>query len=90
MGDFSEFDVPDYWYEEEERLFDHLLGGDTFLGNDPELQDMFDTAYFDPDATTEDRYMAREDIRDYLLDEYGIDFDQYFDWEGWRDWYEAA
>lgn len=31
-----------------------------------------------------------DQIQDYLYDQYGENFDDYFDWDDWRDSYEAA
>lgn len=31
-----------------------------------------------------------DQLQDYLYDQYGENFDDYFDWDDWRDSYEAA
>jgi hypothetical protein len=51
---------------------------------------MFDLAYFDQDVSHDVRENAREWLDEYLADEYGFDFDDWFDWEAWRDAYSEA
>lgn len=86
----TDFDIPDDWYGSEERMFDRLVGGNDELGNDYHLQDLFDDALFNDDLTSDERSSAYEELVDYLYDEYGIDFEQSFDWEDYREWYDSA
>ncbi len=34
--------------------------------------------------------MAMDSLKEYLWDEYGVDFDDVFDWDDYRSHYEAA
>lgn len=83
------YDTPDDWYSTELVLFDQLINGNEDIGSDYRLQDLFDDALFNgfETLTPEERSDALDELRDYLWDEYGIDFDQEFDWESWREWY---
>ena len=85
----GDYDVPDDWYSTEETLWEILVGADSELGNDQQLQDLFDVAMFDPQATPEERAAAYEDLVSTLWEEYGIDFEDIFDWEDYRDWYDS-
>lgn len=86
----TDFDVPDDWYGDEERLFDRLVSGDDELGNDYHLQDLFDDALFRDDLTPQEREDAYQELIDYLWEEYQLDFEQVFDWEDYREWYDSA
>lgn len=90
MAYFDERDVPEEWDNGEFELYSDLVGGEPEIGLDAELQDLFDAALFDLDLSPEERADAYDDLIDYLWDEYGIDFDADFDWEGYREWYDSA
>lgn len=45
---------------------------------------LFDKAFFDKDER------AYRDLVDYMWDQYGIDFEDAFDWEDFRAWYEST
>ena len=56
---------------------------------DPIAQEMFDV-FLDPEKNKEAREQSYADLCDYLWETYGIDFPEAFDWEDFRDWYDAA
>jgi hypothetical protein len=74
------------WSEFEMTLYESMAH-DTDALNDGMLQSMFDLAYFDQDVSHDVRENAREWLDEYLADEYGFDFDDWFDWEAWREAY---
>lgn len=84
---------PGEWSDEqaEETLYSFLMqdSGHPELIDDDRAQDLFDTGWFDPDATQVERRDAQEDLVEYLWYEYGIDFDEAFDWIDYREWYES-
>jgi hypothetical protein len=92
LGDepVDDYDTPDYWYQNEDSLFDALIGGHSTAGDDAHLQELFDKALFDPDVADDERAEAYDELVDYLWDEYEIDFEDVFDWEDYRSWYDAA
>jgi hypothetical protein len=73
---YDEYDLPD-------RLESNL---DDIIDNDDYLAGLIEDAFFDHVHGNELDY---GDLKDYLAEEYGIDFDEVFDWDGWRDWYEG-
>lgn len=77
------------WGSNEFRLFDEMEIPDTAF-NDPFVQQMYDMALYDHDLSTEEHTMAYEGLKNYMMDEYGIDFDDVFDWDDYREHYEAA
>jgi len=74
------------WSETEIRLFADMAH-DTDALQDRMLQSLFDTAYFDPGVSHDVREGARESLNEYILDVYGFDFDEWFDWDAWREAY---
>jgi hypothetical protein len=74
------------WSEFEMNLYESMAH-DTDALNDSMLQSMFDLAFFDQDASHDIRENARDWVDEYLADEYGFDFDDWFDWDAWRDAY---
>lgn len=61
--------------------------GDEF--NDPVAQALYHEAYFSRGTwETEELGAIRDNLRSYLMDEYGINFDEVFDWAAWREAYE--
>jgi hypothetical protein len=57
---------------------------------DERMQDLLDEALFDDNATTDERTTAMAQLIDYMWDEYGIDFEDVFDWESYREAYDSA
>jgi hypothetical protein len=86
----SEWDfLPNDWSDPEKGLW-----ADAFepIGafNDPHAQALFNAGYFDEGWSRDERAAIREELSDYLMDAYGVDFDEVFDWEAWREAYGAA
>lgn len=71
----------------EQHLWDDAFGHQ-FRDNTAEA--LFHAAYFDQDYTTDERRQIRNALDEYLADEYGIDFQDEFDWETWRESYGQA
>lgn len=82
--------LPDEWGRNESRLFEEFVGSDSVMENDRLLQALYDEALFNFDLSNEDRAAIMETMRDYVWDEYGIDFDDVFDWEAYREAYDSV
>lgn len=78
------------WSDIEFRLFDDLAGGDPRVYGDWVTENLYDTALFNFDISKSDRSAILHSLRDRLWDEYGIDFDDQFDWEGYRAAYDES
>lgn len=72
-------------------------GGDYF-NDPPELNDVLfgDSSIMDGhaqelmwQAMVDNNDAAYNELVDYLWDTYGIDFEQEWDWEDFREWYES-
>jgi hypothetical protein len=73
----------------ENALWDDAFG-DAF--SDPVAEALFHEAYFVRDSafSPEELGAIRDSLKDYMRDEYGIDFDAEFDWDAWRESYSDA
>lgn len=75
------------WSSTEERLFEDIGNANENAFGDELLQQAFDIGWFDMNVSTEYREAAREYVVGWLRDEYGIEFDDVFDWDAWREAY---
>lgn len=87
MDDFSE------WDEEIQEVWLESLGYGGWLDGD-EAREMFElgaesfkAGWFDSDIDPDDR-IAEQSAFFTLMQEFGLDISM-FDWDDWRDWYEA-
>lgn len=87
---YDDDDIPFSWSDSEMEFFDDFVGGEPELVDDTELQMLFHEALFDRDVTPGDREHFRDDLEEYLWDKYEIDFNEIFDWEAYREAYDAA
>lgn len=81
--------LPNAWSEFERDQYTDAFGS-TFAFNDGTAQALFNEGYFNHDIGSDERIAIRDALNDYLLQEYGIDFDAVFDWEAWREAYGEA
>lgn len=80
---------PQGWDTQVAHLWDDATNGAGWEHDDYGKM-LFDTAYIDEYASTSAKQVARDMLREYFEDQYGIDWDDAFDWEAFRDWYESA
>jgi hypothetical protein len=83
------YETPDDWDNSENRIWDQLVSGDEWMGGDPVLQELFDTSFLNPDVTTDERRDAYDELVEYMWNEYGVDFEDVFDWEDYRVYYDG-
>lgn len=81
---------PEEWGSQEIEIFVNMTDGIEALVTDEFLQAQFHTALFEPELSERERDEAYEAMVEYLYDEYEIEFDEVFDWEAYREWYENA
>lgn len=74
------------WSDRQERLFENMAH-ETNVLDDEMLQQVFQVGFFDFDVDHDTRMRSREWVAEYVEREYGFLFDEWFDWETWRDWY---
>lgn len=78
------------WSYIEFGMFDQMAAGNMALYNDSFAQNLYDGALFNHDVSSQDRSAIMNALRDYMWDEYGMDFDDVFDWEAYREAYDNA
>ena len=76
----------DGWDHEELELYLDLTEGLVYAEQDPDLQRLFDEALFSPEHDDD----AYQELVDYVWEAYHMDFEDIFDWDGYREWYDAA
>lgn len=57
---------------------------------DRTAQTLFNEGYFNFELPSEQISAIRDALDSYLLQEYGVDFDEIFDWEAYREAYGEA
>ena len=79
------------WSRTEQALWDEVEEQLPLMAReDSTVRFLYDLAFFDFSLSTSDRRHARLVLSEYLWDEYGVDFDEVFDWEEYRNRYEAT
>lgn len=76
--------IPQSWSHSEAEIWYDAFGQYDQIFDDRIAQALYDYGFFNFDISPDERQAIRENLYDYLMDEYGIDFDQVFDWEAWR------
>ena len=82
--------MPGEWSDIERGLFEDMAAYDPDIIDDHMLQTLYDTAMFDWDICREERDYAYNALVEYLWTEYGLDFEDVFDWEAYREAYDNA
>lgn len=75
------------WSRTEELLFENLGRENQNVFEDELLQQAFDLGWFDMNVSSGYREAAREFVVEWLDSEYGVQFDDVFDWQAWREAY---
>lgn len=73
------------WDDTPAQLYDDVMHGEGW--HDPFGKMLFDIAFINTDSQPDVVASARDMLIEWLADEYGIDFEQEFDWDTWREWY---
>jgi hypothetical protein len=86
---FGEDEYLEYSVEEQQQtLYDAIGFGEP--ASDPYLHDLFYTYYYDDFITLKDRLDLYDKLVERIEDVYGINFDDIWDWEDFRAWYETV
>lgn len=88
----DEYNVPEDWNSAEIDMYGDFVDIDERIGEDQYLQELFHEALFHDihgHGGPEHDFLM-DQLAEYLLNEYDLLFDEIFDWEGWREWYEGG
>ncbi len=89
--DGDSFDYGDRPDSEQQQIVFESIFGEYFghLHDDHAKQLFWDVMYND-DISRFEREDKFEELKDWYRDEYGIEFDDMWDWEDFREWYDSA
>lgn len=88
MATFGE-NYSDYPVGQQQDVLYDVIG----FGNAPEDQyahDLFYNYYYNDNISVSNRIQLYDQLVDYLSSYYGIDFNETWDWEDFRNWYDGA
>lgn len=80
------------WSDQERGIWDSLTAGHPDAFQSEELQLIFHEAMFDTAMWSNDNAAIREDMEAALiqyLEQYDIDFNESFDYDAYREWYDS-
>lgn len=78
---YGEYFEPFSAVDASEKVSELLYGAG--YETDPRALALFEDAVFENDQS------AYQDLVDYMWDQYGIDFEEAFSWEDFREWYDS-
>jgi hypothetical protein len=85
---------PDDFDPERDQNQEYMFGLIDFYGEgaygDGTAHDLFWEVMYNDELTAEQREDFYEQLSVYLYDEYGLDFEDLWDWEDFREWYALA
>jgi len=88
----DEYDDEDFDYgslsEDHQRDFLYDLIGFTHVEIDSEARDLFWSVMYDDELSVGQRLDLYDQLTVYIQDNYGIDFNEIWDWEAFREWYD--
>jgi len=82
------FEPDDFRDEQQEYLY-NLIGFHDNQPQDSTLHELFWEVMYNDELTADDRTAEYENLLAYLYDEYGMNFEDLWDWEDFREWYDA-
>lgn len=73
------------WNDHQVNLIDNMPKFDEF-SRDPASLMWLNIALLDNESTISERLVALDALRSYWRSKWGYEFDDFFDWKGWREW----
>jgi hypothetical protein len=86
--DWEEFNPYD-WTQQVAEMWDDVTDGLGWQSDDYGKM-LFETAYIERGVSSDVRAHAREMLENWFENRYGWSFDDQFDWDSWREWYESV
>jgi hypothetical protein len=84
----DEYQPDDFERDYQQESLYELIGFGTEPG-DQTVHDLFWEIMYNDELTAEEREDYAEQLDVYLYDMYGLDFEDLWDWEDFREWYDA-
>lgn len=82
--------LPASWGSNKAGLWIDATKSEPRLARDENAQRFYDAALYSFSESREVNYQNLMNFKQFIEDEYGIDWDDIFDWEDWRENYDAA
>lgn len=93
MTEPEDFEPEDYRETQQEYLYE-IIGfhDDSTLNDnfDHHMHDLFWNVMYNDELTYDERLAEYQELAAYLYDTYGLDFEELWDWEDFREWYDSA
>lgn len=83
-------DLPRDWGRNKSALWSDATKRYNDIGYDRDAQALYDAALYDFRGDPEARKAILDNLKDYIADRYGVDWDDIFDWEDYRNNYDAT
>lgn len=90
MVEREDWDAPGYFDDDEADIYWDMAEHDQDLLYDDTFELLVHSAMFDMELSAENRAALYEAMTEYLEDNYDLIFEEIFDWEDYRDWYDSA
>src|SRR3954447_8376696 len=82
-------DLPASWGAGKAALWTDATKSEPRMARDENAQRFYDAAFFTMAETREQRELNQQNFVEFIWDEYGIDWDDNFDWESYREDYDT-
>lgn len=83
-------ELPASWGANKAGLWIDATKSEPALARDERAQDFYDAALYTFSESHEQRALNLANFKDYIAEEYGLDWDDVFDWEDYRENYDTA
>jgi len=87
--DYGEEDMSSLPRGEQQTFLYDLIGFKEDTPGDSYVRETFWDVMYNDNISLNERMSMYDNLSDYLYEEYGIEFDDLWDWEDFRDWYES-
>lgn len=78
------------WDDQFTNIVDDLIQHNQLIGRDDYALELVDRAFFDMDLSRGERDLARAEAAFYFDDNFDVDLFDVWDYDDYRDWYDAA
>jgi hypothetical protein len=90
----DDFEPDDFLHESQQEYLYEIIGfyddSSTNENFDEHMHDLFWDVMYNDELTYEERLAEYEELAAYLYENYGLDFEDLWDWEDFREWYDSV
>lgn len=85
--EYGEEDLSSLPKEHQQSFLYDLIGFKEDVPGDSFVRDTFWDVMYNDELSLQQRMDLYDELSDYLYDEYGLEFDDIWDWDAFREWY---